>query len=755
MFRPLTLWQNIPCPALDARGSCTVTQCLFSHARAPAAPPPRLPPPPPPPAPPAPHPPRPNAPDTTTTTTPLPPPPPPPPLSLVAALSGDPRLRKIIEANANASPTPPTPPSDDGCDHKRRRALDDPAPPPPPPGPDNSAAAGVDVGVSVDVDADADSSHPPATKRTRTRVDTAPKSILKKSPQTAAAPKTTTTNGAGGKAGATTTTTALAKSAVPQQGPSAPPPPPPPTTATAKPLSLNPRLVPSAPATHAARLKLLTLLHGEYVRLHAGRGDAQAVLKLALDEEEKVAREMRSIYSQAMKKRIVRLKNTAPADFAREQAKKEEQEEEGRRRGGAGGGGGRTAQGRAVDHGLDNEKPPLDTGLAPDQELRALAPLLQVPAELVKYKYILEPPTAAEVEAAASGTAAAGGWEACDRCSSRFQVFDGRRESDGQLASGGKCTYHWGRAAWPSRSSGNRAPKDTERIFTCCRQRVGQSAGCTTCDNHVYKISEAKRLASLWQFIKTPAPAPAPAPSPPPGPGPPAKKPIARALCVDCEMCYTTHGMELIRLTATAFPSGHTVIDALVRPAGGILDLNTRFSGVSSAQLVAAAPHTPLPYPPLPASAADYLSPTATSSAGAAAAAAAPLQILPSPEAARALLLRYVDAETPLVGHALENDLGVLRLCHACVVDTAVLFPHARGLPMRNKLKYLVERYLERRIQVEEDAGGEVGEGARAAAMAARGHDSAVDARCAGELVRWKIREEMVLERAGRREKGG
>jgi hypothetical protein len=60
------------------------------------------------------------------------------------------------------------------------------------------------------------------------------------------------------------------------------------------------------------------------------------------------------------------------------------------------------------------------------------------------------------------------------------------------------------------------------------------------------------------------------------------------------------------------------------------------------------------------------------------------------------------------------------------VIDTAILFPHSRGFPARNKLKFLVETYLQRKIQVE----GAVDD-----------HDSAVDARCAREMVRFKISE--------------
>ncbi len=41
--------------------------------------------------------------------------------------------------------------------------------------------------------------------------------------------------------------------------------------------------------------------------------------------------------------------------------------------------------------------------------------------------------------------------------------------------------------------------------------------------------------------------------------------------------------------------------------------------------------------------------------------------------------LALVSAETLLVGHALENDLRVLRCLHGRVVDTAILYPHPKA----------------------------------------------------------------------------
>ena len=48
--------------------------------------------------------------------------------------------------------------------------------------------------------------------------------------------------------------------------------------------------------------------------------------------------------------------------------------------------------------------------------------------------------------------------------------------------------------------------------------------------------------------------------------------------------------------------------------------------------------------------------------------------------------LRLVPAETLLVGHALQNDLAALKLCHANILDTAFLFPHPKVRPAEGGL---------------------------------------------------------------------
>ena len=58
-------------------------------------------------------------------------------------------------------------------------------------------------------------------------------------------------------------------------------------------------------------------------------------------------------------------------------------------------------------------------------------------------------------------------------------------------------------------------------------------------------------------------------------------------------------------------------------------------------------------------------------------------------ESVRRALGRLIGMDTILIGHALDNDLRALRLVHQRVVDTAALFPHARGLPYRRALRDL------------------------------------------------------------------
>lgn len=73
-------------------------------------------------------------------------------------------------------------------------------------------------------------------------------------------------------------------------------------------------------------------------------------------------------------------------------------------------------------------------------------------------------------------------------------------------------------------------------------------------------------------------------------------------------------------------------------------------------------------------------------------------------------------------GHAVHNDLFALRLLHARVVDTAVVFPHKFGGRRKSSLKFLAKEHLDRVVQ-----------------DGSRGHDCIEDARTAMELMLMKI----------------
>ena len=152
---------------------------------------------------------------------------------------------------------------------------------------------------------------------------------------------------------------------------------------------------------------------------------------------------------------------------------------------------------------------------------------------------------------------------------------------------------------------------------------------------------------------------------------------------IDCEMCYTSVGLELTRLTLIDSQC-RTLLDTLVVPSNPITNFNTQYSGITAAMLA-----------------------TCTTTL----------------QQARHRLLSILPASAILVGHSAENDLRASRIYHRRVIDTALLFPHPRGPPHKSSLRYLVQRWLNREIQT---GGG--------------GHDSVEDAWAAMELVCEKVK---------------
>lgn len=76
-----------------------------------------------------------------------------------------------------------------------------------------------------------------------------------------------------------------------------------------------------------------------------------------------------------------------------------------------------------------------------------------------------------------------------------------------------------------------------------------------------------------------------------------------------------------------------------------------------------------------------------------------------------------------LLGHSLESDLKALKICHPHCIDTAVIYHHPRGRPLKPGLAWLTKKWCGREIQNR-------GEG---------GHDPEEDARACVDLLNKKI----------------
>merc|ERR1711997_803412 len=228
-----------------------------------------------------------------------------------------------------------------------------------------------------------------------------------------------------------------------------------------------------------------------------------------------------------------------------------------------------------------------------------------------------------------------------------------------------ECLYHWGKA----RSS---------RKYSCCGRR--SKSGCEVASSHVwrgilYEISGQHK--DLDGFAKTRVPRNRAQPS----------DGNYGVYGIDGEMLFTTHGLQLCKVTVVGI-DGRLVYETIIRPDDTIIDYNTRFSGVTARDLKRGS--------------------------------------VKSLKDVQNDLLGFINANTILIGHGLENDLRALKLVHMTVIDTSLVFPHYYGMPFRRSLKSIVQSYLKREIQAE----------------TACGHDSYEDARSVVELMLWKVQQD-------------
>ncbi|XP_041982688.1 RNA exonuclease 1 homolog [Aricia agestis] len=241
----------------------------------------------------------------------------------------------------------------------------------------------------------------------------------------------------------------------------------------------------------------------------------------------------------------------------------------------------------------------------------------------------------------------------CCRCKKDYTV-----DKKGFAAVKEECIYH---------------PNNKYRIrgevrYQCCSQD-GSSDGCCIASSHVYEYVDFDNLKG---FVRT---------MPPDG-----QKDDYGVYSLDCEMCYTTHGLDLTRITVIN-SACKVIYETLIKPLHPIIDYNTRYSGITEEQMA---------------------------------------EVKTTLLDVQATLLSMFNSKTILIGHSLESDFKALKLIHDTVVDTSVLFPHKMGPPYKRALRNLSSEYLRKIIQNSVD-----------------GHDSAEDATVCMELILYKLKEDL------------
>ena len=153
-------------------------------------------------------------------------------------------------------------------------------------------------------------------------------------------------------------------------------------------------------------------------------------------------------------------------------------------------------------------------------------------------------------------------------------------------------------------------------------------------------------------------------------------------ISIDCEMCKAENDQLVLTRISLMNWDGSVAMDKLVKPDVTIKDYLTQWSGITAAMLQ-----------DVTTTLADI----------------------------QKELLELITPRTILVGHSLNSDLNALKLAHPFLIDTGILYPHPRGPPYKQSLKWLAQKYLKREVQ-----------------KGSKGHDSVEDARTCLDLVKQK-----------------
>lgn len=159
----------------------------------------------------------------------------------------------------------------------------------------------------------------------------------------------------------------------------------------------------------------------------------------------------------------------------------------------------------------------------------------------------------------------------------------------------------------------------------------------------------------------------------------------SHTFALDCEFCQAECGPVLTRVSMVNFQD-EVIYDTYVKPKEEITDYVTKFSGITPEML-------------------ENVTTTA--------------------QDVQKRILELVSSSDILIGHSLESDLNVMKIKHPNVIDTAVIYHHNRGPPLRPSLKWLASLHLDRLIQQGERTGA--------------GHSSVEDLRACLDLVKLKL----------------
>lgn len=273
----------------------------------------------------------------------------------------------------------------------------------------------------------------------------------------------------------------------------------------------------------------------------------------------------------------------------------------------------------------------------------------------------------------------------CDHCGVEFNTKNISQKVICQFHRGKKINKNYDDIKMGRKIYG---PDYKNKVYSCCNEVVGLSPGCEFDSHHVYRYKSAidLHLSKNFQTIQSLRKS---ANVDDEAKSQRVRKSKIKAIGLDCEMCYTDKGFEMMKLSVVDFKTEKKLIDATVHPDGDlILDLNTNISGISE----------------IPSNSLTF-------------------------DEALIKLAQLTDEDTVVVGHGLENDLNILRVIYPKIVDTAIifsdsLFDHKR----KNSLKNVAWSELSRNIQ-----GG--------------AHDSLEDAVVPCQVIKKHIKNVLYLKR--------